>query len=169
MPATKQELIFKIVEQHYNSRERDKMFSRAVRHVGEFWAEDCVQTAYERVMRYHDKLPIDYVGINRYMQVVLSNVIRDFSNGKTESVEIEEHHWESGELLDQAVAKDVLAKVLDYLKTFEETKRGVLYTVLVQGEKVKDVAKIFEMNESSIQTLCQRFRGDIRERFSAGR
>lgn len=165
MLATKQELIYKIIEQHYNSGERDGMYSRAVRQVGEFWAEDCVQTAYERAMRYHIRLPIDYVGINRYMQIVLTNVIRDFVNEKFEQVEIEEQHWESGELLDQEMAKESLDKILEYMKTFSEATRGVLYTVLVQGEKISDTSQVFGINENTIKTLCMRFREDIRERF----
>lgn len=165
MPATKQELIYKIIEQHYNSGERDVMQARAVRQVGEFWAEDCVQTTYERAIRYHTRLPIDYVGINRYMQIILNNVIRDFVNEKYEQVEIEEHHWESGELLDQEVAKESLAKILEHLKTLPETPRGIIYTVLIQGESSPDVSRVFGVNEATVRKLCQRFREDIRERF----
>ena len=116
-------------------------------------------------MRYHDRLPIDYVGINRYMQIVLTNVIRDFVNEKFEQVEIEEHHWESGELLDQELAKETVDKIMEYLKGFEETQKGVIYSVLIHGEKPADVSKIFDVNEAHIRKMCQRFREDIRERF----
>lgn len=165
MRMTRQDLIYKIIEQHYNSGERDAMYSRALRQIGEFWAEDCVQATYERAFHYYSKLPIDYVGINRYMNIMLNNVIRDFLNERFEQVEIEEHHWESGELLDQRMAKDTVEKILEYIKTLKEETREIVYTVLVQGEKISDTSKIFEVNENTIKTICRRFREDVRERF----
>lgn len=162
---TKQELIYKIVEQHYNSKGRDALLARSLRRVGEFWAEDCVQTAYERAVKYHENLPIDYVGINRYMQIVLTNVINDYVNNKIEQVEVEEHHRESRELDDEALDKDYLLKVLEFLKTYEEDLRGIIYMVVFQGEKPREVSRIFDVREDNIRKICQRFREDVRGKF----
>lgn len=165
MKLSKQELIYKIVEQHYNSKERDALFSRALRRVGELWAEDCVQTAYERAIKYHESLPIDYVGINRYMQIVLTNVINDYANNRVEHIEIDEKHKESRELDDERSDKDYLKKVLEYLKEYDEDSRGIIYMMVFQGEKAKDISTIYSVREDNIRKICQRFKEAVRDKF----
>lgn len=163
----KKDLIFKLIDQHY-AVNYGALAKRAYSQLGEFWHEDCVQDTYERAYRYWEKLPIDFVGIHKYLQVMLNNRIRDYRRNSLDSVEIEEAHWESGELADEAVANKALEKILEYLKTFPERNRGIIYTHLIQGERIRDVANIFDVDEGNVKFICSKFREDIRGKFSIG-
>jgi RNA polymerase sigma factor (sigma-70 family) len=161
----RQQLVYKIIDQHY-AENYNSMVKRARNKVGEFWCEDTVQDTYERAYRYWERLPIDFVGINSYLQIMLNNRIRDYQNNRIDSVELEEAHWESGELADEMRAKGILEEVLAFLQALPEKARQCVYLVLIQGENTQTVSGVLDMPQRTVQHHCQMFQQEVKKRYA---
>jgi len=160
----KKTIVYKIIDQHY-AEHRDALLVRAKRKVGEFWAEDVVQDTYERAYKYWERIPIDFVGTNSYLQFMLNNRIRDYQNGNIDSVEVEETHWESSELADEVRAVGVLAEVKEHLLRYPGGDRDIIYMHLFYGEKQSVVSQVMGVRQPYISELCRKFQSEVRTKY----
>lgn len=161
----RQSIIYQIITQHYVEN-YDALVKRATRMVGEYWAEDTVQEAFEQAYKYWERLPIDFVGISKYILVIHNNVIKRYQNDRIDSVEVEDYHWESGELADEMRARGILHEVKEHLKTYPENMRDIIYLRLFQGERLETVTAIVGVTHPYVVKVCYMFQRDVRKRFS---
>lgn len=161
----RQQLVYKIIDQHYAENYK-AMVGRARNKAGDFWCEDVVQDTYERAYRYWERLPIDFVGINSYLQIMLNNRIRDYQNDRIDSVELEEEHWESGELVDEMKDKGMLQEVISYLQTFPDNIRQCAYLVLIQGESIRTTSDVLNIPFSTVSRYCEVFKKKVKYRYA---
>lgn len=161
----KKTVVYQIIQQHY-AENYPALVKRASRMVGEYWAEDVAQDTYERAFKYWERLPIDFVGIGSYLRIMLNNRIKDYQNNRIYTVELEETHWESGELADEVQAFGVLAEVKEHLSTYPEDERSAIYLHLFCGEKQQAVSQILNMRQQLISEMCSRFQVEVKERYA---
>lgn len=161
----RQEIVYQIINQHYNQN-FEALVKRVSGKIGPFWAEDCVHDTYERAYRYWERLPLGFVGINYYLSVMLTNRIRDYQSDRIDSVEIEEYHWESGELADEIRAVGILSEVKAHLATYPEEQKSIIYLRLFQGEKQELVSSITGVTQAWISQLCSKFQREVKEKYS---
>lgn len=152
-----------LIEEHFKEH-RKTLLKISTRKLGEFWAEDALQDAYDRALRYEHKYDRAY-SLDAYIKKILENVIRSYQNDLVPTEEVEEHMWESGELADEMRAKGVLKEVLEDLCALPEPARTDVYLSLIQGEKNRDVSRITGSSEGSIKMSCMRFKSQMREKY----
>ncbi|QHJ80969.1 MAG: hypothetical protein [Caudoviricetes sp.] len=155
--------ILQQIEEHFITQ-RKTLIKMAQRRLGDFWAEDAVNDAYEAAIRYGGKKePVASVGA--YLNYILGTVIRKYESDKFPDTEIEDWMWESGELADEMRAKGVLQSVLEDLCEIEEPTRSCVYLQMIQGERIDKVSVITGCTEGSIKMACLRFRREMREKY----
>lgn len=149
-----------LIKQHYEQN-FDSLVKRAKRSVGEFWAEDCVNDAYEQLFTYINRLPLDYVELNPYINTVVNNVIKKYRADRIGYMDIEENMLVSEDLEQNEEDKARVKQILDSLSTYPSDDRGVIYSVLFQGMKYDTVAKVFNEPFWRVQYLVNKFRKGI--------
>lgn len=152
------------IEEHFITQ-RKTLLKMAQRRLGDFWAEDAVNDAYERVIKYQEKF-IQGLSMDAYIKRVLDRVLKNYQNDKFPDTELEDWMWESGELADEMRAKGVLQSVLEDLCEIEEPARSCVYLQMIQGERIDRVSVITGCTEGSIKMACLRFRREMREKYA---
>lgn len=151
-----------LLKQHYEAN-YGQLVKRAKRYLGEFWAEDCVQDAYDRLFTYVDNIPFEYVELNPYVNTVVGNVIKRYQADKIGYFEIEENMLVSSELAKSEEDKDRVKQILDSLSGYSPSDRSILYSYLIQGAKREQVAKTHEVPFFYVKNLIQKFRKEIKD------
>lgn len=151
------------LKEHFETR-RDSLVKIAQRRLGEFWAEDAVQDAYERVIRYSDSFIIGRV-MDSYIKKVLEYVILRYERENFSTEEVEEWMWESGELADEMRGKGCLSKIVQEVAEMEEPQRSCIYLYVIQGEKDYTTSRITGIPVRTIQQWAYRFRKQMREKY----
>lgn len=151
------------IEEHFITQ-RKTLIKIAQRRLGDFWAEDAVNDAYERVIKYQEKF-IQGLSMDAYIKRVLDRVLRGYESDKFPDTELEDWMWESGELADEMRYKGVLQAVLEDLCEIEEPARSCVYLYSVQGEKVEKVSFITGVPVNTIKSSTARFRREMREKY----
>lgn len=151
------------IEEHFITQ-RKTLVKMAQRRLGDFWAEDAVNDAYERVLKYQAKFKVG-LSMDAYIKRVLDRVLSTYQNDQFPDTELEDWMWESGELADEMRYKGVLQSVLEDLCEIEEPGRSCVYLYAVQGEKVEKVSFITGVPVNTIKSCTARFRREMREKY----
>lgn len=144
------------IEENY-SKEYNNLVKQAMRKLGPFWAEDCVQDCYERVVRRATTLKL--TGDLKYlMRGILNNRIKDYMRDRVDMVEIEEYHIYGDEIEDALVMSSAYQDVVARLETVDEKKRPALTLYFLEGIKTTSLAKIVEVEERTLSNWVRDFR-----------
>lgn len=151
------------IEEHFLANRRS-LLAIAKRRLGEFWAEDAMQDAYEGALKYAgNSRPVASIGA--YLNYILGVVIRKYESNQLSDVELEDWMWESGELADEMRDKGTLNEVLETLCGIDEPARSCIYLYIIQGESCKRVSSITGVEEPYIRKIAERFRKQMREKY----
>ena len=130
-----------------------------------YWdAEDIVQTAFLRALRYinPDNPPRN---INTWFISILDNVVKDMvaSGMNFESIEVKEYHMVSEEKDDDAIRQEALEIAREKIKRIKsEGLRNVIYLYYIDGCKAREVADILGLKENTVKVMITRFKGKVR-------
>lgn len=154
----------KLLEEHFVEN-RDVMVKQANRKIGEFFAEDVVQEAYTRCMRYVDNLPEDKKVLNSYVYKVMRNVIKDYLSDSISSVGVEEDMLESGELNDEWEAKGVLKEIKRDILRLKSPRKEIIYCALIQGDRYELISSINKVNVQTVKDMVKYYRKQLEEKY----
>lgn len=154
-----------LLEKHFSDN-KDTLVKIAKRKVGEFWADDVVQEAYTRCIKYSDKLPDDDKLINAYVYTTLRNIMIDYLRDRISVDEVEEDMLESGELVDEWGAKGVLASIKADMLKLPSPKKEIIYCALIQGERYETLSKIFNVTIPAAHMMVYTYRKELLEKYN---
>lgn len=159
--------MYKEIEQHYidNRRMLVKVMTNRAGSVEN--AEDIVQEAFARALRYRSSFSVYKKELRAWINAILNNTLRDFKIDERRmgmSVEYSEdmdepcplHEWESD--MVNAIYSDILKKKSTVL-------RQVLYLYFFKGYKPREIAQVVDTSNGYVRMSVNEFKHLIRDKY----
>lgn len=146
-------------EQNFNT-----LVKRFTFRAGTVWdAEDAVQDAYERAIRYFNSFDPDKSSFGAWFARILSNALKDQyakTMGRNE-VEFEEDHVD-GVPCDRYESK-IVAEIAKLIENRRPHVSEILTLFFIKGYGAKDISRIVETNHIAVNQIIFRFRRELEE------
>ena len=156
-------MIIPTIEKHYKDN-RDTIVKKIAFRMGSREAaEDVVQEAYYRALRYSDSY-INTRPFNNWFSVILRNCVAEYKN--TENGHPKQQ--EDDEDKEEAVApvseyKDYYNEILELIETKSLVQIEVLNYFFINHYSVYDIYLITDYKYKKIHQIVQRFRNELKE------
>jgi RNA polymerase sigma factor (sigma-70 family) len=149
-----------LIEEHYHKNRR-LLVKRMSFRAGDS-AEDIVQEAYARALRYYGSFKQDKL-FDAWFRLILNNAFKEHMNNEKgfAAVEFEEDNQE-GVVCNQFSAR-VVAEIYDLIATKSVVQIEVLTYHLQQGYTAKEVSEITEFSYAACHQIILRFKQELRE------
>lgn len=153
--------MFPLIEKHYQENHK-MLFKRFIfRAGGEENAQDIVQEAYYRAMRYFGSYRPEE-DFNRWFSIILNNCLREFKN-------IEKNHNTIEQLEEDVQCPSFPQHMMrDVYKIIQEkplVQKEVLMLYFKQEYAAIDISRITEYSYANCHKIIQRFREELKETF----
>ncbi len=152
------------IENHYNeNRQRlvKKMTFRSGSHEA---AEDIIQTAYERAIRY--RRSCDEPRFNQWFAMLLNNALRDYKNQEMGHSVWDVDDEEAEDTSCPHYSERIMAEIYDLIDTKSEVQMEVLGLHFKQGYSAIDISHITDHSYAKSHQIIQRFRNELKELYS---
>lgn len=149
------------IEAHYVANRRKYLKTFTFRAGTPEAAEDIVQEAYERVLRYrHSCSPRE---ADKWIRTVLNNCLRDFKNQEKGHV-AEEFEEESAEgTTCPHYEEHVMKEVYELIDTKGPIHQEILHLFFRYEYNAADISRITDHSYSNCHKIIHRFRQELRE------
>jgi RNA polymerase sigma factor (sigma-70 family) len=129
-------------------------------------AEDVVQEAFSRALRYRDSYRTDNP-IEGWFSRILINAASDFQRIERLNGLSDGHDDEEGtESLDNSHFKsEMVGKVLSHLDEYDEDSRTVIEAFYVYGWLPREIAEFSPLSSGNIYVIIHRFKEAMRQRY----
>lgn len=154
---------YKFIEKHYNNN-RDKLIKRMTFRTGSNFhaAEDIVQTAYERALRYVDSFDGDV--FDKWFSTIINNCLREFKNEEKGYAPIDEGAEEEAESMScPHYSAQIMKEIIELIETKSDTQIEVLKPYILHEYTAIDIARISEIPYGTAHQVIQRFRNELKE------
>lgn len=151
----------KLIEEHYRNNYR-KLVKRMTFRSGTEWdAEDIVQEAYERALRYIKAY--DGRNFDNWFNTILNNTLREHKNNEKgfAATSFEEDEMD-GTPCTHYVDR-IVAEVEELINTKSVAQIEVLTLHFKQGYSAKDVSRITDYSHAASRQMILRFRNELKE------
>lgn len=149
-----------LIEQHYREF-YPKLVKRMSFRAGTVWAaEDVVQTAYERAIRY--KEACDPERFIPWFKVILDNAFYAYKNQENGYTPLPEDYDEAEDELPYRV-KELMREINELIDTKSVVQIEVLKLYFNNHYSVTDIAAITPYAYKMIHQIVQRFRNELKE------
>lgn len=149
------------IEKHYvDNRQRlmKKMTFRAGTHEA---AEDVLQEAYYRALRYQNSF--DGSNFGKWFSTILNNSLREYKNVE-KGYSLEEFVEEDAEGFSCRHYPDqVMREVFDLIETKSEVQKEVLGLFFRQEYSAMDISRITDYSYAQCHQIIQRFRNELKD------
>lgn len=151
------------IEKHYILN-RDRLIKRTSFRIGSNFhgAEDIVQTAYERAIRYINSFDGDV--FDKWFNTILNNSLREYQNierGYVQPDENSEEFAEGGGC--PHYPQHVMREVYELINTKSEAQMEVLNLFFRQEYTAIDISRITNIPYGTAHQIIQRFRNELKE------
>lgn len=154
-----------LVEQHY-CQNRKHLINALSKQLGDE-AEDAVQEAYFRALKYIHAYNPEEFEFQRWFSRILSNVRKDFIAdrfGRVSGSPVEEEDWVSP---SDPYAHQVLQVVYDeILMVNDPNHREILTLSLIFSYNLRDVVKIVDMKMGTVNQIITRFKSKMKKTYA---
>lgn len=156
----------KVITEFYlkNSRELHKRVSN--RAGGPYNAEDVVQEAFARALKYWDSFDPNRHQLGAWFNTILNNALKDFKKEELiygMCVEFDEE-LDSGVRMS-TTNKDMLRKIEQLIESKRSSTRDLLDLYYLKGYKVRDIVQALDVNSQAVRTAVLRFKVEVKEKF----
>ena len=151
------------IEKHYILN-KDRLIKRTSFRIGGNFhgAEDIVQTAYERAIRYINSFDGDV--FDKWFNTILNNSLREYQNIERGYVQPDEN---SEEFTDAEgcphYPQHVMREVYELINTKSEAQIEVLNLFFKQEYSAIDISRISSIPYGTAHQIIQRFRNELKE------
>lgn len=151
-----------LIEEHYQAN-RSKLVKRMTFRSGTEWdAEDIVQEAYVRAVKYFASF--DNRNFDSWFNTILNNALREHKNNEkgfsTSSIEEEEEL--EGVPCNQ-YNQLIVEEIYEIINTKSENQIEVLTLFFQNGYTARDIGHITNHTYSATHQMIQRFRNELKE------
>lgn len=150
-----------IIEKFFKENHQ-RIVKRMTFRVGDQWgAEDVVQEAYARALKFHKSFNGD--NFERWFNTVLNNSLRDFKRIE-KGFTAAEYDDEEGEGIACAFYPSrIMAQIYELIETKSLVQIEVLMLYFHQEYTAKDISCITPYSYSQIHQIIQRFRNELKD------
>lgn len=152
------------IEDHYKDNYK-RLVKRMSFRGGTIWAaEDIVQTAYERAIRYYR--PLNPEDFERWFSVLLNNAAKDFNaaeRGYSPINDDDELQEELPYLGCPHYPEEIMREVFELVNTKSEVQIEILSLHLKHELSAKDISTITNYSYAKTHQIIQRFRNELRD------
>lgn len=125
-------------------------------------AEDIVQEAYTRALRYSDSFKPDIHEFGPWFGTILNNCFKDFKAAERPTGPPAEE--EGGETADDLHYQRTQVKAItDAIEMFDQPRRDILYLWYIKQYSRADIHKVMDVSKNTIKTVVRRFKLQMRE------
>lgn len=148
------------IEKHYKEN-RQKLVKVMTWRAGTVeGAEDIVQTAYERAIRYRRSYDGD--NFNKWFSTILNNCLREYKNEEKGYSTLETIEEESETIDCPHYDYQIMREIYELIDTKSEIQQEVLNLFFKQGYASIDIARITDYSYANCHQIIQRFRNELK-------
>lgn len=156
--------MYQFIENHYITNRQRLVKRMSFRAGTPQAAEDIVQTAYERALRYHQSC--DRSRFDQWFSMLMNNALRDMKNEEKGYSNIEITEEEAESLSCPHYPERIMAEIYELLDTKSEIQIEVLSLHLKQGYRAIDIARLTDHSYSKCHHIIERFRNELKDLYS---
>lgn len=157
-----------VLQEHYadNFNQDVKRYTRMLR--CPYGAEDVVQEAYARAIKYIDTWKPDVQTFGQWINTIMHNACKDYRKDQRNQgmVRSEERQVNVEQL---AAIEGRADEIIERIKAQPYPARGILEGFYLLGHTYKEIARYLDVNWHVIHDTLKRFVQEERERYEAGR
>lgn len=148
------------IEEHYR-KNRFMLVKRMSFRAGDY-AEDVVQEAYARALKYFASYKEEYA-LDAWMSRILNNCLKEQKNAEKgySAVEFEEDHVDG--IPCNRFAESVVAEIYELISTKSVVAMEVLEYHFQQGYSAKEVSELTDYTYANCHQIIRRFRQELKE------
>lgn len=158
--------MFKTIEEHY-IKNYALLIKRFKRRAGTEWdAEDVVQEAYYRALKYSHTF-VEGMNFQHWFTRIVINVLKDHYSDIScmDSVEFDEELLEPD--YHNSLPKDAQQVLKEEVEAITNSDhREVVNLYFIYGFKLREINQIVEMKYKNIDLIIQRFRKMLKEKYN---
>lgn len=144
----------------------DRFVKRFTRRAGtKEAAEDVVQEAFERALRYFDSYD-PARSFDGWFNRILSNSLREYKNKEKGGPTIEFDEEEADGVDCKQYARHLWKQIRDEMELYEDAHKEVLHLYFLHGYRPRDISRVVELRYRNIETILQRFKTFIKEKYN---
>ena len=149
------------IVEHYN-KNRDKYVKRMAFRLGnDAYAEDIVQDAYEKILKYRNSFSGD--DFDKWVNTILNNCLKSFKNIENGHTEDEFDEEQSEGYGCPHYSDHVMKEVYELIDTKSESQKEIL-TLHIRHEYTPiDISRVTSHNYSNCHKTIIRFRQELKE------
>lgn len=151
------------ITKHYVAN-RERLTKRISFRIGNNFhgAEDIVQTAYERAVRYHRSFSGDM--FDKWFSQILNNSLREYQNQERGYVQPNEDDEEIAESVAcPHYPGHIMHEVFELIETKSENQKEVLNLFFQQEYSAIDISRITAIPYGTAHQIIQRFRNELKD------
>jgi len=166
-PQIQQGNVMNIIEEHYRGNYRVLVKRIKWKTHNEQDAEDIVQEAYARAIKYKDAFLLG-VDFKLWFGRILSNVVKDFIRDRFQNGFHQEFDEEHDDLvIDNQHIFDILRSIEEDINvTNDEVHKEILLLYHILGFPIRSIVDITNMKYKMVDTVIHRFKKKMEERYA---
>ena len=131
-------------------------------------AEDVVQEAFVRALKYQDSFNPERQEVGAWFKTILNNTFKDYrhANYTGDYSFMEEVVDEKGIVEQNWIDRDSLQKVKKEISMLSEPHYSIVNLVVLNGYKYKEAAQILDQKLETVCKVLYRFKKSMREKYS---
>lgn len=152
--------MYEIIENHYRENYGRFIKRMTFRAGGVHQAEDIIQEAYARAMKYYNTLKVDE--FDKWFSMILNNSYNDYMRDEIGLSYIEEDDEPLGLIECGLVTGQTRREVYDIISTKSEAQKEILTLHLQHGYSATDISNLTDYTYAKIHHIISRFRDELR-------
>jgi len=156
-----------VMTKFYHDNQRVLHKRVANRAGGAYNAEDVVQEAFCRALKYWDSFNPNVKEIGAWFNTILNNTLKDFKREELMygmCVEFDENQYKGTEL--SLTDHHMMVKVTDLINAKRDNTRDILDLYYLQGYNPRDIEQVLDVSNKSIRMAVWRFKDEVKEKLN---
>lgn len=131
-------------------------------------AEDVVQEAFYRALKYRDTYNPKHQPIGAWFNTIMNNAFKDYRHANfTGEYSFREEDEDISVMSEDGVfSKRMMGEVEGDIASKPEEERNILKTVLILGYSYKACCQVFDVRFARVQFVLQEFRKEMRSKYN---
>lgn len=152
------------VEEHYR-KNFNKLVKRYQFRAGTKWAaEDIVQEAYLRALKYSNSFK-DGLEFDNWFSRILANTLKDYKRAERDYAGLDELDEEDERVEDESYPDKIKLEIQRSIRELPVEIREVVELNLLYGYDMRQIVQIVNMKYRTIDQILQRFKKDLKEKY----
>lgn len=157
-------MVYDLIEKYYRDNYTRHLKRLRFRAGTEWAAEDVLQTAFERAIRYSNSC--DQERFPQWFNMILNNALRDYLNEERGYSPLEEIPEEAATVDCPHYPERIMAEIFELIDTKSVDQVEVLSLHFKQGYSAIDISKITDHSYAKGHQIISRFRTEVKQLYS---